>query len=63
LVKVQDAHARTNCRDENGTEPWACGECDCTERLESRLAEKAPPFLPILKSGIHHKEHKGHGEK
>ena len=21
LVKVQDAHARTNCRDENGTEP------------------------------------------
>ena len=23
LVKVQDAHARTNCRDENGSEPWA----------------------------------------
>ena len=49
LVKVQDAHARTNCRDENGTEPWACGECDCTERLEARLAEQAPAFLPILK--------------
>jgi hypothetical protein len=30
LVKVQNAHARKNCRDENGTEPWACGECDCT---------------------------------
>mgnify|MGYP005803100831 CR=1 FL=1 len=49
LVKVQDAHARTNCRDENGSEPWACGECDCTDRLQSRLAEQAPAFLPILK--------------
>src|SRR3954462_10452219 len=35
LVKIQDAHARANCRDENGTEPWACGECDCTDRLET----------------------------
>ena len=51
LVKIQDAHARENCRDENGSEPWACGECDCTDRLESRLAEQAPAFLPILKSG------------
>jgi hypothetical protein len=50
LVKIQDAHARSNCRDENGTEPWACGECDCTERLEARLAKQAPEFLPILKS-------------
>ena len=48
LVKVQDAHARTKCRDENGTEPWACGECDCTEKLEARLIEQAPPFLPHL---------------
>src|SRR4051794_10853200 len=22
LVRVQDAHLRTNCRDENGSEPW-----------------------------------------
>jgi hypothetical protein len=50
LVKIQDAHARQNCRDENGTEPWACGDCDCTERLEARLVEQAPPFLPILKT-------------
>ena len=49
LVKVQDAHARANCRDENGTEPWACGECDCTARLEARLAEQAPAFLPALR--------------
>jgi hypothetical protein len=52
LVKIQDAHARANCRDENGTDPWACSECDCTERLESRLAEQGPAFLPILKSKI-----------
>src|SRR5689334_4011765 len=32
LEKVQDAHARKNCRDENGSEPWACGNCDCTEK-------------------------------
>src|SRR3954463_387978 len=37
LVRVQDAHARGRCRDLNGTEPWACVSCDCTERLESRL--------------------------
>jgi hypothetical protein len=49
LVKIQDAHARANCRDENGSEPWACGECDCTEGLEARLKEQAPEFLPILK--------------
>jgi hypothetical protein len=49
LVKIQDAHSRNKCRDESGTEPWACGDCDCTARLESRLAEQAPPFLPTLK--------------
>ena len=48
LVKVQDAHARANCRDENGTEPWACGECDCTGRLEERLQRCGRPFLPEL---------------
>src|ERR1700688_554212 len=30
LVRVQDAHARKNCRDLNGTEPWACCDCQCT---------------------------------
>jgi len=52
LVKIQDAHARSNCRDENGAEPWACGDCDCTARLEARLTEQAPPFLPILKADL-----------
>lgn len=44
LDKVRDAHARNRCRDLNGTEPWACGDCDCTARLESRLATKGRPF-------------------
>jgi len=44
LDKVQDAHARSRCRDLNGTEPWSCGDCDCTERLEAHLAAKGRPF-------------------
>jgi hypothetical protein len=48
LVKVQDAHARAKCRDENGTEPWACGDCDCTARLEAALARSGKPFLDRL---------------
>jgi hypothetical protein len=50
LVKVQDAHARKNCRDENGTEPWACGDCDCTVKLEQRLKGRGCPFLPQLRA-------------
>jgi len=44
LLKVQDAHARSRCRDLNGTENWACNECDCTGRLEEVLAKKGKPF-------------------
>src|SRR5262245_15922146 len=46
LLKVQDAHARSRCRDLNGTAPWSCGSCDCTERLEQRLQRKGRPFRP-----------------
>lgn len=49
LTRVQDAHDRRKCRDENGTEPWACGECDCTERLERKLAQTGEPFLETLR--------------
>jgi hypothetical protein len=48
LVKVQDAHVRTRCKDLNGTEYWACSDCDCTEKLESRLATWGPLFLDTL---------------
>ncbi len=50
LDKVQDAHARSRCRDLNGTEPWACSECDCSARLEARLATKGRAFLATLRS-------------
>jgi hypothetical protein len=45
LERVQDAHARSRCRDLNGSEPWACGECDCSARLEARLRARGEPFL------------------
>jgi len=51
LVKVQDAHARTRCRDLNGEEPWACGDCDCSARLEERLAATGRSFLSALRPG------------
>jgi hypothetical protein len=49
LTRVQDAHDRRRCRDENGTEPWACSSCDCTQRLEQRLAETGESFLDVLR--------------
>ncbi len=52
LVKVQDAHARHKCRDETGEEPWACGDCDCTARLEARLKSTGEAFLAALRETI-----------
>ena len=49
LLSVKDAHSRKNCRHENGTELWACSDCDCTRRLEARLREKGTPFLRNLR--------------
>ena len=51
LTRVQDAHDRRKCRDENGTEPWACGDCDCTARLEKKLKESGTGFLDSLRLG------------
>jgi hypothetical protein len=50
LVKVQDAHDRRNCRDENGSEPWACGDCNCTARLEAKLKKTGKSFLELQNS-------------
>ena len=50
LTRVQDAHDRQQCRDWNGTDSWACENCDCTERLERRLAERGESFLEKLRS-------------
>jgi hypothetical protein len=51
LISVKDAHNRKNCRDWNGTEPWACSNCDCTKRLENHLRTRGEPFLKKLKNG------------
>lgn len=49
LEKVQDAHARSRCRDLNGEEYWACGDCDCSAKLEERLASRGESFLEKLR--------------
>ena len=51
LVRVQDAHDRRKCRDENGSKPWACGDCDCTARLQQKLNGLGAPFLDSLRAG------------
>jgi len=52
LLDVKDAHPRAKCRDLNGTEPWACSSCDCTERLEAWLRRRGQPFLQVLRHGV-----------
>ena len=52
LTRVQDAHDRRKCRDQNGSESWACGGCDCTARLEEKLEKTGTPFLESLRSGV-----------
>jgi len=44
ILQVKDAHARSRCRDASGEEPWACCDCDCTDRLERWLAKQGQPF-------------------
>jgi hypothetical protein len=53
LLRVTDAHSRRNCRHENGTEAWACCDCDCTAKLEAKLQEQGEPFLKKLRSTVH----------
>jgi hypothetical protein len=48
LTRVQDAHGRP-CRDRDGTEPWACSSCDCTDKLERKLAAKGEAFIGCLR--------------
>ena len=45
LLSVKDAHSRKNCRDLSGQQAWACCDCDCTKRLEQRLARRGHSFL------------------
>jgi hypothetical protein len=50
LVQIKDAHARSRCRDLNGSEPWACCDCDCTAKLEAKMASWGEPFLEKLQA-------------
>lgn len=52
LTRVQVAHARARCRDMTGEEPWACGECDCTDEIEARLRRQGLPFLDALRTVV-----------
>ena len=49
LLSVKDAHNRRNCRDVNGIEPWACCDCTCTQKLETRLGRAGRPFLEWIR--------------
>ncbi len=48
LVSVKDAHSRGDCRHENGTELWACCDCDRTRRLEEKLTNSGDSFLQTI---------------
>src|SRR5947208_16477648 len=50
LLSVKDAHARRNCRHENGTEPWGCCDCNCTKKLEEKLSEQGESFLQTIRA-------------
>ena len=52
LTRVQDAHHRSTCRDADGSEPWACERCDCTKRLEEKLARRGAPFVDRLRREV-----------
>lgn len=48
LTDIRDAHGRRNCRDETGEEPWACSNCDCTQKLEQKMEGWGKSFLKNL---------------
>ena len=50
LTRIQDAHDCRQCRDHTGEQAWACDNCDCSARLEQKLAETGVPFLASIKS-------------
>jgi hypothetical protein len=47
LLSFKDAH----CRHENGTQAWACCDCDCTKQLEDKLASEGKSFLRAVRCG------------
>ena len=60
LLQINDAHARKNCRDASGIEPWACCDCDCTQKLEQHLLLLGENFLSSLKQHRKNLENSSH---
>lgn len=52
LIKVKNAHARDKCKDLNGSQWWACGKCDCTERLEAVMESWGNLFITDLRAKV-----------
>ncbi|MCA9426998.1 MAG: hypothetical protein H6751_17730 [Candidatus Omnitrophica bacterium] len=48
IESIKDAHNRLNCKDANGSEPWSCGVCDCTEKLEQSLEKQGTRFIDFI---------------
>ena len=48
LIEIKDAHSRRNCHHENRTELWACSNCSCTDRLQTRLQTRGESFIASL---------------
>lgn len=52
ILEIKNAHSREKCKDLNGSEPWACLDCDCTERLEARMKDWGGPFIAKLQNEV-----------
>ena len=50
LVQIKNAHARSKCKDLNGTDYWACSTCDCTQRLEETMDTWGDLFIRELQT-------------
>jgi hypothetical protein len=51
LLRIQDAHDRRRCRDISGVEHWACGDCDCSRRLEEKMKNWGNPLFSEFRKG------------
>ena len=52
LLSAKDAHSQRNCRHENGTERWACCDCDCTKKLEEKPGNQGTLFVESLRAKL-----------
>jgi hypothetical protein len=69
LERVANAHNPAKCRDKNGSELWACSNCDCTERLEAWLNRQGDSFADALRGAaprpqrVREQDRAAHSEK